>query len=337
MRPSCSVEFRAADRELDLAADAVLGRRAAGGLGSGVAAVGPAGAGPPPARTGGRRCSAGAIVIESRRTPRATLHPRWSAAVTALAGGRGAEPAGVGQLREWVIALRRAPLRGAGRGAAGARHCWSLCRCWSGCCRCRVRGGTRCRRCGEVDQKVLARVRALLAKAESTEFPDEAEALSAKAQELMSRYSLQQAVLEHDHGRAPAATGRRLWMDAPYAGAKVLLVQAVATANRCRTVWRADPGFVTVVGPDTELDIVELLTHVAAGAGEPGDAGGRPAGQPRAARRGPARSGSPSWSPTRPGSGSGSPRRHIDDRGPGAGSTSGCCRCWPRAAGPPTS
>ena len=112
----------------------------------------------------------------------------------------------------------------------------------------------------EVDQKVLAKVRALLAKAESTEFPDEAEALSAKAQELMSRYSLHHAVHEHDRGQAPAASGRRLWMDAPYPGAKVLLVQAVATANRCRTVWRADPGFVTVVGPDTELDIVELLT-----------------------------------------------------------------------------
>ena len=41
-----------------------------------------------------------------------------------------------------------------------------------------------------MDTKVLARVRALLAKAESTDFPDEAEVLSAKAQELISRYAL---------------------------------------------------------------------------------------------------------------------------------------------------
>ncbi len=179
---------------------------------------------------------------------------------------------------------------------------------------------------GEVDQKVLARVRALLAKAESTEFPDEAEALSAKAQELMSRYSLQQAVLDHDHGRTPTATGRRLWMDAPYAGAKVLLVQAVATANRCRTVWRENPGFVTVVGPDTELDIVELLsTSLLVQANRAMlAAGGRSAG---AARRAPAPSGSPSWSPTPPASGSGSPSstRRPPRRRPG--STSGCCRC----------
>ena len=192
-------------------------------------------------------------------TPRATLHPRWLGRRHALAGGRGAEPAEVGQLRGWVT-RRGAPGsaalavllqvlahagRTAGAGAAAAAAGGPAARGSAG---------------GEVDQKVLARVRALLAKAESTEFPDEAEALSAKAQELMSRYSLQQAVLEHDHGRTPAATGRRLWMDAPYAGAKVLLVQAVATANRCRTVWREEPGFVTVVGPDTELDIVELLT-----------------------------------------------------------------------------
>ena len=37
------------------------------------------------------------------------------------------------------------------------------------------------------DEKVLGRVRALLAKAESTTFPEEAEALTAKAQELMAR------------------------------------------------------------------------------------------------------------------------------------------------------
>jgi Protein of unknown function (DUF2786) len=36
-------------------------------------------------------------------------------------------------------------------------------------------------RAAGVDQKILARVRALLAKAESTQFPEEAEALSAKA------------------------------------------------------------------------------------------------------------------------------------------------------------
>jgi hypothetical protein len=34
----------------------------------------------------------------------------------------------------------------------------------------------------------------------------------------------------------------------------------VASANRCRTVWAENLGFVTVVGAETELNVVELLT-----------------------------------------------------------------------------
>ena len=58
----------------------------------------------------------------------------------------------------------------------------------------------------EADAKALARVRGLLAKAEATQFPEEAESLSAKAQELMSRYSLHQAIRDHDAGREAEAT-----------------------------------------------------------------------------------------------------------------------------------
>jgi hypothetical protein len=75
----------------------------------------------------------------------------------------------------------------------------------------------------------------------------------------MSRYSLHQAVLDHDNGRAPVVGGRRLWLDAPYADAKALLVQEVAAANRARTVWASKLGFATVVGAETDLDSVELL------------------------------------------------------------------------------
>ena len=46
------------------------------------------------------------------------------------------------------------------------------------------------------DRRVLDRVRGLLTKAESTEFPAEAEALTAKAQELMARHSIEQAMVE---------------------------------------------------------------------------------------------------------------------------------------------
>ena len=49
-------------------------------------------------------------------------------------------------------------------------------------------------------------------------------------------------------------------MDAPYAGAKAHLVQAVAGANRCRSVWREALGVVTLLGAETDLDVVALLT-----------------------------------------------------------------------------
>jgi hypothetical protein len=201
-----------------------------------------------------------AIVVESRRYARATLHPRWHDAVASIAAGIEGEPVVGAQLSRWAArhaASRPAALAALLRVLAALGSLPALERLLPlpGARRHTVEAST-----AEVDQKALGKVRALLAKAESTEFPDEAEALSAKAQELMSRYSLHQAVLEHDGGRAPTASGRRLWMDAPYPGAKALLVQTVATANRCRAVWSEQLGFVTVVGAETELDIVELLT-----------------------------------------------------------------------------
>lgn len=120
-----------------------------------------------------------------------------------------------------------------------------------------------------VDEKVLGRVRALLAKAESTTFPDEAEALSAKAQELMSRYAIEQALAQsavptglRPPGSAPgsAASARRIWLDAPYLSAKTLLVAEVGSANHCRTISSEKLGFVTVLGADVDLDVVEVLT-----------------------------------------------------------------------------
>jgi hypothetical protein len=110
------------------------------------------------------------------------------------------------------------------------------------------------------DPRVLARVRGLLAKAESTSFPEEAEALSAKAQELMARHALERVAVDATAGAAPStASVRRLWLDAPYISAKSSLVHQVAGANRCRAVSLAALDLVTVIGWPTDLDTVELL------------------------------------------------------------------------------
>lgn len=116
-------------------------------------------------------------------------------------------------------------------------------------------GGSRST--SDVDAKVLDRVRALLAKAESTAFVAEAEAYTAKAQQMMSRHAIDHAMLAPEAAGEPA--GRRLGIDDPYAGAKAMLLHQVAEASRCRTVWSAELGFATVFGFAAELDGVELL------------------------------------------------------------------------------
>lgn len=198
------------------------------------------------------------IVGECRRYAAATLHPDWRADIARLSAsvGSSAQPP---QMWRWAASnaldqrdgltvvlkllnlLGRLPvlevilpLPGAHRHMAPA--------------------------VSDADEKALGRVRALLAKAEATEFPDEAEALSAKAQDLMSRYSLNEAVARHDRGRKPAAAARRIWIENPYAAAKATLVQVVSRSNHCRAVWAERLGFVTVIGCQTDLDLVELLT-----------------------------------------------------------------------------
>ncbi|MGA4972374.1 DUF2786 domain-containing protein [Streptomyces pseudogriseolus] len=109
------------------------------------------------------------------------------------------------------------------------------------------------------ESRMLGRIRALLAKAEATGFPEEAEALSAKAQELMARHSVDEALLA---ARTPAAEGPdavRIGVEPPYEQAKAVLLDAVASANHCRAVWNEAFGFSTVVGFAPDLEAVELL------------------------------------------------------------------------------
>lgn len=86
---------------------------------------------------------------------------------------------------------------------------------------------------------VMRRVLALLAKAESTEYPEEAEALLTKAQELMARHAIDGALLvARGDARPERVTTVSLFVEPPYARPKVLLLTAVAHANGCRVVSR---------------------------------------------------------------------------------------------------
>ncbi|MCX4665440.1 DUF2786 domain-containing protein [Streptomyces sp. NBC_01381] len=112
---------------------------------------------------------------------------------------------------------------------------------------------------GHEEPRILTRIRALLAKAEATGFPEEAEALTAKAQELMARHTIDEALLaSRTHAKnTPGAC--RIGVDAPYETAKAILLDAVATANHCRAVWNEAYGFSTVVGFEPDLEVMELL------------------------------------------------------------------------------
>jgi len=111
----------------------------------------------------------------------------------------------------------------------------------------------------EATHPKLAKVRALLAKAESTHFDEEAEALSAKAQELITRYSLDRLLRDHASSGHDPQHVRRLWLDAPYTRAKANLVHVVAEANRCRAAFAKGHDFSVVVGSPHDLEAVELL------------------------------------------------------------------------------
>ena len=114
---------------------------------------------------------------------------------------------------------------------------------------------------GAVEPKTLAKIRGLLAKAESTDFPEEAEALTAKAQDLMTRYAIDVAVLhaEQGSGLAGDVRARRVHIDRPYPDGKVQLLDSVARANAVRVIWFDALGIASVVGLPTDLDLVEML------------------------------------------------------------------------------
>jgi hypothetical protein len=204
----------------------------------------------------------GAIAASVSRYARASLHPRWWESVVAAEVRPDRLPsvptttAWAASQLVWPDALLEAVLtilRAVGSlfplptivpppGSDAARHAASAADVTAG-----------------LDPKVLARVRALLAKAESTAFPEEAEALSAKAQELMNRYALEQAVVEGESAQKRAVITVRMWLDAPYVQPKTLLVQAVAKANRCQSVALTGTDLVSIVGHESDVDVVQIL------------------------------------------------------------------------------
>jgi len=205
------------------------------------------------------RVIAGMMVAEMRGYAAATVDDRWAAQMHSL-GASAAWPSD-----DEYLAAQREVTRGRDLAAVittviEAAHLLQHLPVLEPLCPLpgEARAGAKRER-GDADERVLSKIRALLAKAESTEYPGEAEALSARAQELMAKYSIDQALLAARSGQRDEPGGRRLMIDNPYEEPKASLLETIATANRCRAIWHTALGMSTVVGFAADLDAVELL------------------------------------------------------------------------------
>jgi hypothetical protein len=110
------------------------------------------------------------------------------------------------------------------------------------------------------------RINKLMAKAELTEFPEEAEAFIAKAQELMTEYSIDEAMLR---AAAPVVTEEIEELKLVYTGgmrkATYRLGLRLAEYNGCRAFYtdhrtsKPRDITVTVIGFPKDLERIELL------------------------------------------------------------------------------
>ena len=115
----------------------------------------------------------------------------------------------------------------------------------------------------DVPEDLLDRVRKLLAKAEGEGVtPHEAEALTAKAAELMARYGIDRARLGALRPETDKPADHVFDLDNPWAAVKAHLLAGLASALRCQCVLvnRPTPGSrVHVFGYASDLERTDIL------------------------------------------------------------------------------
>lgn len=115
------------------------------------------------------------------------------------------------------------------------------------------------------DESRLAKIRALLAKAEGTDNQHEAEAFTAKAAELISKWGLEDAIAEAAADDRPKVTEKIITMEGSYQDDKAALLYLVGKGLGAKTVrlsgTKATRGGVKVhvFGMPNDLTRVELL------------------------------------------------------------------------------
>jgi Protein of unknown function (DUF2786) len=114
----------------------------------------------------------------------------------------------------------------------------------------------------EASSRLLDRVRKLLAKAEDESVtPPEAQALTAKAAELMAKYGIDRALLAADRPETDRPGNRILDIDNPWARVKAHLLCGLGSALRCQAVLLSSQSGtkVHVFGFSSDLERLDVL------------------------------------------------------------------------------
>lgn len=111
-----------------------------------------------------------------------------------------------------------------------------------------------------MSDKILKRVRALLAQAEDpAATPAEAEAFSAKAEELIAKYALDNALLESRGEEKTSPVTRRMDVPEPYGKAKSALLTVIGRSHNVFVARDMSAKQMVLVGFPSDLDLVEML------------------------------------------------------------------------------
>ena len=114
----------------------------------------------------------------------------------------------------------------------------------------------------EASSRLLDRVRKLLAKAEDESVtPPEAQALTAKAAELMAKYGIDRALLAADRPETDQPSSRMLDVDNPWARVKAHLLCGLGSALRCQCIMlhTTDGLKVHTFGYSSDLERLDVL------------------------------------------------------------------------------
>ncbi len=109
---------------------------------------------------------------------------------------------------------------------------------------------------------MLEKISNLLAKAEATTFAEEAHAFTEKAQELMQKYAIDQAMLEASRpGMVSKPIMVKIKIPQPYVNSKQRLLSTIAGNNRCKIVYEGDTKtrVVYLFGYESDINWVQEL------------------------------------------------------------------------------